>query len=81
MMILLHQHHFMITVKTDEGQVYVYHGNSGCLDLPDVTLNFSDDIICSNDGAILLTDGSPSGGFYTALELWELIILIRILQE
>lgn len=51
--------------QTDEGQVYVYHGNSGCLDLPDVTLNFSDDIICSNDGAILLTDGSPSGGFYT----------------
>ena len=45
--------------------MYVYHGNSGCLDLPDVTLNFSDDIICSNDGAILLTDGSPSGGFYT----------------
>jgi len=50
--------------QTDEGQASVYLGSVGCVDPPDVTLDFTE-IVCVNDGVITLTQGTPPGGTYT----------------
>ena len=50
--------------QIDEGQTRVYLGASGCVDPPDVTLNFTG-LVCRLDPVMTLTAGSPAGGTYT----------------